>query len=109
MIPGAVVRATSPLAYEGRQVAVLENWYSPTCGTHWAQIRMPAGWEARVEMSTQTARDCEPMDCQTLNHAMTPPLWTNMLFAVNQPTVALAYVKLPTGEVKKLEASTAGP
>ncbi|MFI5529538.1 helix-turn-helix domain-containing protein [Kitasatospora sp. NPDC051853] len=104
---GAELVAASTFNHEGQVAGKLENWYSPRCGTSWAQLRMPKGWQGRVEITTQTGgRDCFPIDCQGF-YDQQPPLWSNMLVGVNQPTLAKGYVKFPGGEVKAFEAATA--
>ncbi|SEK26275.1 helix-turn-helix domain-containing protein [Nonomuraea pusilla] len=85
--------------------AYLENWYSKTCGTNWARLKMPDSWSARVEIASREARLCHPADCVSYDATM-PPLYTDMIFGMNTPITAHAFIKLPSGEEKKVTADT---
>ncbi|WP_433353644.1 helix-turn-helix domain-containing protein [Microtetraspora malaysiensis] len=85
--------------------AYLENWYSKTCGTNWARLKMPDSWSARLEIVSREARLCHPTDCTSYSATM-PPLYTDMLFGMNTPVTANAYIKLPSGEEKKVTTDT---
>ncbi|MEU0564114.1 helix-turn-helix domain-containing protein [Nonomuraea sp. NPDC005983] len=85
--------------------AYLENWYSKACGTNWARLKMPDSWSARLEIVSREARLCHPADCTTYNTTV-PPLYTNMVFGMNSPVTAHAFIKLPSGEQKKVTADT---
>ncbi|MGP3920944.1 helix-turn-helix domain-containing protein [Nonomuraea sp. 10N515B] len=85
--------------------AYLENWYSKTCGTNWARLKMPDSWSARLEILSREARLCHPADCTSDNTTM-PPLYTDMIFGMNTPVTAQAFIKLPSGEEKKVTTDT---
>lgn len=85
--------------------AHLENWYSKTCGTNWARLKMPDSWSARLEILSREAKLCHPADCTSYNTTM-PPLYTDMIFGMNTPVTARAFIKLPSGEEKKVSAGT---
>jgi hypothetical protein len=65
---------------------------------------VPYGWQARVEIASRTARTCFPVDCRSV-FAGQSPYWTDMLFGMSQPTAVPVYVQMPTGDVRKLEAT----
>ncbi len=97
--------ASATFSYRGTAVGKLENWYSKSCGTNWAQLRMPDGWEARIQIVSKTTRLCFPTDCSTYWKGAVP-MWTNMVFGMNRFTAAIAWVKYPDGTIKQFEADS---
>ncbi|MFD8479466.1 helix-turn-helix domain-containing protein [Kitasatospora sp. NPDC059673] len=102
---GAQRGKITAIVNEGQSVGSLENWYSPRCGTNWATLHIPAGWQGRIEIVAQTDKACFPTDCQAL-YGKTPPFWTTMVFGMNNPVSARGYVQFPNGEIKEFRAET---
>ncbi|MFD4788849.1 DUF2690 domain-containing protein [Streptomyces sp. NPDC058459] len=72
--------------YNGRYLGTINNWYSPRCGTNWAQavsVLPGYGWALDIN-NGQTAY-------QYPDHAIgwsATPAWTDMVFGANTWTAA---------------------
>ncbi len=102
---GAIQAAKSDLDWQGAPAGVVENWYSPRCGTHWAMLRLTKGWRGRIEIASASDRLCYPVNCTDLDAAEWPA-WTDMVFSVNAPTTATAVVELPDMSTHRLVAAS---
>lgn len=79
------------------QVATIYLWYSPTCGTNWAQILNTTGDYATIETCSQqgTAGTCTEQYTSNVNYA-----WSNQVWAPDFPATAYATVWLDSGQAK---------
>lgn len=101
---GAVRLASAQLPYDGQTVATLEIWHSTHCGSDWAELAVPKGWNSRVEIDSVAGVRCAPTDCTTQVRGHFT-LQTAMLFGVESEAIAIGYVQLPTGQYSEISAT----
>jgi hypothetical protein len=77
--------------FTGAYIGTINNWYSPACGTNWAQlINVPHGLAWAIDAHNPTAK-WEKLPESGLSNAATPA-WTNMVYGVNTPVFAEANI-----------------
>lgn len=101
---GAVELASAQLPYDGQTVATLKIWHSTHCGSDWAELAVPRGWNSRVEIDSVAGVRCAPTDCTTQVRGHFT-LQTAMLFGVESEAIAIGYVQLPTGKYSEISAT----